>query len=271
MSEGIRSGVNWMRLKLSESASASVEMSSVFARPGTPTKRQCPREKRAIRSCSITASWPTTRLAISWAMRARARESSSISSASDEANAPLMASSLMMCLFGRDDSGGERQRLALALLECRILEGLRQLQIGGVQFRVEGVHRDPVVERHARFVQRSPLEQDAAVERLRGFVVRILLRSPPQRLFGLGETPELHLRGRIAPRDLRDFPRQVLPGAPVLLRRRAPAPARVEDVAQPRGPLSLLAFGDLGRGGVEWRRLGAALRVLLEDELLRNQ
>ena len=34
MSAGIRSGVNWMRLNCSESASASVRISSVLARPG---------------------------------------------------------------------------------------------------------------------------------------------------------------------------------------------------------------------------------------------
>ena len=36
MSLGIRSGVNWMRLKESWSVLARVEMSSVLARPGTP-------------------------------------------------------------------------------------------------------------------------------------------------------------------------------------------------------------------------------------------
>ncbi len=38
MSEGIRSGVNWMREKLRDSVLASVLMSSVFARPGTPSR-----------------------------------------------------------------------------------------------------------------------------------------------------------------------------------------------------------------------------------------
>ena len=39
MSEGIRSGVNWMRLKVRFSASASVRISSVLARPGTPIEQ----------------------------------------------------------------------------------------------------------------------------------------------------------------------------------------------------------------------------------------
>ncbi len=49
MSAGIRSGVNWMRLKSSDSASASVRISSVLARPGTPTSRQWPRANMAIK------------------------------------------------------------------------------------------------------------------------------------------------------------------------------------------------------------------------------
>ena len=42
MSDGMRSGVNWMRLKFSFSTLASVEIISVLARPGTPTSRQWP-------------------------------------------------------------------------------------------------------------------------------------------------------------------------------------------------------------------------------------
>ena len=42
MSDGIRSGVNWMRLNFRCTASASVLISSVFARPGTPRSRQWP-------------------------------------------------------------------------------------------------------------------------------------------------------------------------------------------------------------------------------------
>ena len=43
MSAGIRSGVNWMRLKLRFSARLSVLIISVLASPGTPSSRQCPR------------------------------------------------------------------------------------------------------------------------------------------------------------------------------------------------------------------------------------
>ena len=45
MSVGIRSGVNWMRLNSSDRQSASVLTISVLARPGTPSRRQCPRAK----------------------------------------------------------------------------------------------------------------------------------------------------------------------------------------------------------------------------------
>ena len=47
MSAGIRSGVNWMRLKERSSTSPSVRTSSVLPRPGTPSSSTCPpREQR---------------------------------------------------------------------------------------------------------------------------------------------------------------------------------------------------------------------------------
>ena len=62
MSEGIRSGVNWIRLKFTSSTFATVLTSSVFASPGTPTSRQCPPVKIAASSWSITSSCPITTL-----------------------------------------------------------------------------------------------------------------------------------------------------------------------------------------------------------------
>ena len=63
MSDGIRSGVNWMRLKASDSDLDSVEIINVLARPGTPSRMQWPRLNSAISSSSMTSSWPTmTRL-----------------------------------------------------------------------------------------------------------------------------------------------------------------------------------------------------------------
>ena len=69
MSDGIRSGVNWMRLKLRLSASDRARIINVFAKPGTPTSRQCPLAKTAIRSCSITSVCPTIDFASSLVMR----------------------------------------------------------------------------------------------------------------------------------------------------------------------------------------------------------
>ncbi len=46
-SPGIRSGVNWMRLKRTSIARARVETSSVLASPGTPCTRQWPRANTA--------------------------------------------------------------------------------------------------------------------------------------------------------------------------------------------------------------------------------
>ena len=65
MSDGIRSGVNWIRLKDTSKMSAKVLTISVLARPGTPSSRQCPRVKIAANICSIVSVWPTMTLASS--------------------------------------------------------------------------------------------------------------------------------------------------------------------------------------------------------------
>ena len=59
MSEGIRSGVNWIRLNWMSRMRASVLTINVLASPGTPTSRQWPRVKTAANICSITSVWPT--------------------------------------------------------------------------------------------------------------------------------------------------------------------------------------------------------------------
>ena len=48
-----------MRLNVKFSARASVLIINVFASPGTPSKRQCPRLNSEINSSSITWLWPT--------------------------------------------------------------------------------------------------------------------------------------------------------------------------------------------------------------------
>ena len=82
MSEGIRSGVNWMRLNSRSMAWAMVRTISVLARPGTPIIRQWPRANRAISSSSTTCSWPTMTLAISSLSFLRASPSLAIASRS---------------------------------------------------------------------------------------------------------------------------------------------------------------------------------------------
>ena len=49
MSIGIRSGVNWMRLNLSDIVSASLLTISVLASPGTPIKQRVPAGEQADR------------------------------------------------------------------------------------------------------------------------------------------------------------------------------------------------------------------------------
>ena len=64
-SPGIRSGVNCSRLPSSDSALASVLISSVLATPGTPSSSTCPSQISAMSSPLTTESWPTTALATS--------------------------------------------------------------------------------------------------------------------------------------------------------------------------------------------------------------
>ncbi len=63
MSDGIRSGVNWMRLNLRSSTFASVATSSVFASPGTPTIRLLPPTNSDSSSSSMTSRLPDDPLA----------------------------------------------------------------------------------------------------------------------------------------------------------------------------------------------------------------
>src|SRR5271157_5224638 len=74
MSAGIRSGLNWMRLKSRLSSSASVRTRSVLPRPGTPSSSACPPMNRQVRTPWTISSWPTMTLEISdftWLYRVR--------------------------------------------------------------------------------------------------------------------------------------------------------------------------------------------------------
>src|SRR6187399_965059 len=71
MSDGIRSGVNWMRENFSASTCASVYTSSVFASPGTPMMRLLPPVKSVSSTSLTTSSWPMIALRSSVRMRSR--------------------------------------------------------------------------------------------------------------------------------------------------------------------------------------------------------
>src|SRR5579864_3419124 len=76
MSDGSRSGVNWMRVNRASSAAASVRAISVFAVPGTPSRSTWPPQRTAMYRPSITWSWPTTaRPMVSWSARRNAAAS----------------------------------------------------------------------------------------------------------------------------------------------------------------------------------------------------
>ena len=75
-SAGIRSGVNWMRLKSSPKARASVCTINVLAVPGNPVTKQWPPINTAISNSSRTCSWPTTMRPKAALMAAMARRKS---------------------------------------------------------------------------------------------------------------------------------------------------------------------------------------------------
>src|SRR4249920_2308133 len=72
--------------------SASVLISSVFARPGTPVIRQWPPVNSAMSTCSTTSSWPTMTLRSSVRIRSRpAATLSALTVAADQSMwVPLM-------------------------------------------------------------------------------------------------------------------------------------------------------------------------------------
>ena len=59
MSEGTRSGVNWMRENVPPTTVAKLRTASVLATPGTPSSRMWPLASRPTISCSTMCSWPT--------------------------------------------------------------------------------------------------------------------------------------------------------------------------------------------------------------------
>src|SRR3970282_972789 len=89
-SEGTRSGVNWMRWKVPHRTSATAFTVSVLARPGTPSMRRWPPERRATRTRSSRASCPTMTRLISNISDSKTLRASAVSNGSplDEGMGP---------------------------------------------------------------------------------------------------------------------------------------------------------------------------------------
>ena len=116
-SDGIRSGVNWMRLLSHPSTRPSVRTSSVLPRPGAPSSSTWPRASTAISVCSTTSSWPITARPISARMR------SSFSLRSDTFTSPSCRQvPLKQCC--------EVAKRCQVLCRVRLLDGGVALQIG---------------------------------------------------------------------------------------------------------------------------------------------
>ena len=93
MSLGIKSGVNWMRENLRSSTCAIVWMSSVLARPGTPTIRLLPPANSDSSTSSMTSSWPMMSLCSSemiWSCPALSRSARAMSSDDSSAGAEIV-------------------------------------------------------------------------------------------------------------------------------------------------------------------------------------
>ena len=65
-SAGNKSGVNWIRLYFASISCARVLIASVFANPGTPSRRMCPSDNKPINNDSTKCFCPT----IVWSMPA---------------------------------------------------------------------------------------------------------------------------------------------------------------------------------------------------------
>src|SRR5262245_39758154 len=104
MSDGIRSGVNWMRENFSSSTRASVCTRRVFARPGTPTMRLLPPVNSVSSTSLTTSSWPTIALRSSEMMRSRPVfiRSASATSSGDSRSTVLVATATCPPLLVQD-------------------------------------------------------------------------------------------------------------------------------------------------------------------------
>src|SRR5262245_40768208 len=97
-----------MRLNFSSSTLARVAMSSVLARPGTPTIRLLPPTKSESSTSSMTSPWPMMSLPISWRICLRPwfiRSASATSSADSKSVVFVVTGSLPVSSPGRPSAG----------------------------------------------------------------------------------------------------------------------------------------------------------------------
>jgi len=69
MSEGSRSGVNWMRLKLPPTDLASALASIVLPTPGMSSMSMCPAESSVATESSTAGRFPTMTVSMFWIRR----------------------------------------------------------------------------------------------------------------------------------------------------------------------------------------------------------
>jgi len=93
MSDGTRSGVNWMRAKSPPTTVANVRTASVFAVPGTPSSSTWPLASSPTMSCSTMCSCPT--------MTRWTSAIASVSSAEADATSPAPAGWLVVGVVTR--------------------------------------------------------------------------------------------------------------------------------------------------------------------------
>src|SRR5438270_867805 len=156
-SEGMRSGVNWTRLKSRSREAAKALTSSVLATPGTPSSNTWPRTRRATTRPVTTRSWPTTALATSSRTRRTALRGASLEGTPLDGTAHLPAQHLGILgdgyqrplvgggragkhgshlVLGTPDAGGRRLGHRIDCRVGRQPEALRQRPAGAVPHEV---------------------------------------------------------------------------------------------------------------------------------------
>ena len=129
MSDGMRSGVNWMRRASRPSTMPMVSTSLVLARPGRPISSACPPQSTVMSACSTTRSCPKITLPIAalaaatWAPVASACRTIMSSSFSSPSVATAMTSAPCYPAVIRVCQGPDRQSRPTGLTKKRATFG----------------------------------------------------------------------------------------------------------------------------------------------------